>query len=143
MYEYAGQIFCEMLGQTCYREFYENSQMEYQEVCSQFPYRFLMCQAFVIHGSHSSITLYYTKLPNTYLSEIAKFGAKYLKRSSLKQHVNLCHTKKFHLRNTAERVELFSLLSKLFWYLISGKSHAGYLFNYDDSPLHSLVCSSV
>ena len=32
MYEYAGQIFCEMLGQTCYSEFYENNQMEYQEV---------------------------------------------------------------------------------------------------------------
>ena len=32
MYEYAGQIFCEMLGQTCYKEFYENDQMAYQEV---------------------------------------------------------------------------------------------------------------
>ena len=32
IYEYAGQIFCEMLGQTCYKEFYENRQMEYQEV---------------------------------------------------------------------------------------------------------------
>jgi hypothetical protein len=104
---------------------------------------FWMCQAFVIHGSHSSITIYYTKLPNTYLSEIAKFGAKYLQRSSLKQRVNLCHTKKFHLRNTTERVELFHLLSKLLWYLISGKSHVGHLFNYDDSPLHSLVWSSV
>jgi hypothetical protein len=34
VYEYAGQIFCEMLGQTCYKEFYENNQMEYQEVLS-------------------------------------------------------------------------------------------------------------
>ena len=32
MYDYAGQIFCEMLGQTCYPEFYENNQMNYQEV---------------------------------------------------------------------------------------------------------------
>src|SRR5947207_10672764 len=32
MYEYAGQIFCEMLGQTCYSEFYENNPMKYQEV---------------------------------------------------------------------------------------------------------------
>ena len=32
MYQYAGQIFCEMLGQTCYKEFYESLQMEYQEV---------------------------------------------------------------------------------------------------------------
>jgi hypothetical protein len=32
MYDYAGQIFCEILGQTCYKEFYENPEMEYQEV---------------------------------------------------------------------------------------------------------------
>jgi hypothetical protein len=32
MYAIAGQIFCEMLGQTCYKEFYENPAMEYQEV---------------------------------------------------------------------------------------------------------------
>lgn len=32
MYEYAGQIFCEMLGQTCYKEFYETAEMGYQEV---------------------------------------------------------------------------------------------------------------
>src|SRR5947207_4579172 len=36
MYEYAGQIFCEMLGQTCYKEFYENVEMEYQEVSLYF-----------------------------------------------------------------------------------------------------------
>jgi hypothetical protein len=29
---HAGQVFCEMLGQTCYPEFYENKAMEYQEV---------------------------------------------------------------------------------------------------------------
>jgi hypothetical protein len=34
MYEHAGQIFCEMLGQSCYREFYENTAMQYQEACS-------------------------------------------------------------------------------------------------------------
>ena len=38
MYKYAGQIFCEMLGQTCHKEFYQNYHMEYQEV---FPLRSL------------------------------------------------------------------------------------------------------
>jgi hypothetical protein len=28
MYDYAGQIFCEMLGQTCYKEFYEKAEIE-------------------------------------------------------------------------------------------------------------------
>jgi hypothetical protein len=31
-WEYAGQIFAEMLGQVCYKDFYENPDMEYQEV---------------------------------------------------------------------------------------------------------------
>jgi hypothetical protein len=31
-YKFAVQIFCEMLGQTCYPEFYEREQSEYQEV---------------------------------------------------------------------------------------------------------------
>ena len=45
------------------------------------------------------------------------------------------------MRYTAERVELFNLLAKLLWYLISGKSHVGYLFNHDNNPLHNAVCS--
>lgn len=96
-------------------------------------------QAFVIHGSHSSVTIYYAKLPNSYLSEIAKHGAKYLQRSVLKQRIQLRRTKKYHMRHTAERVELFTLLAKLLWYLVSGKSHVGYLFNHNDNPLHKIV----
>jgi hypothetical protein len=33
-WEYAGQIFAEMLGQVCYNDFYENPNMAYQEVSS-------------------------------------------------------------------------------------------------------------
>lgn len=43
------------------------------------------------------------------------------------------------MRNTTERVELFQLLAKLLWYLISGRSHVGYLYNYDQNPLHYAV----
>jgi serine/threonine protein kinase len=49
-------------------------------------------------------------------------------------------TKKFHMCNTSERVELFCLLAKLLYYLSSGKSHVGYLFNYDENPIHQIVC---
>ena len=35
-WEYAGQIFAEMLGQVCYKNFYENTAMDYQEV-SMYP----------------------------------------------------------------------------------------------------------
>jgi hypothetical protein len=43
------------------------------------------------------------------------------------------------MRYTAERIELFKLLSKLLWYLISGRSHVGYLFDHNDNPLHKIV----
>lgn len=32
VWEHAGQIFAEMLGQVCHKDFYENHDMEYQEV---------------------------------------------------------------------------------------------------------------
>jgi hypothetical protein len=31
-WEHAGQIFAQMLGQVCYKDFYERDEMEYQEV---------------------------------------------------------------------------------------------------------------
>jgi hypothetical protein len=113
-----------MLGQVCYKEFYENQESEYKE-------------AFVIFGTHSTISIYYAKLPNEYLANIAQYGVRYLQKSE--QHVKLRCTKRYHMRDTAERVELFHILAELLWYLISGRSHVGYLYNYADNPLHKLV----
>ena len=45
------------------------------------------------------------------------------------------------MQNIDERVELFNLLAKLLWYLVSGRSHVGYLFNYDDNPIHRIVAT--
>jgi len=39
----AGQMFCEMLGQVCYEEFYENTQSEYQEVSTPFLLILVLC----------------------------------------------------------------------------------------------------
>jgi len=97
-------------------------------------------QAFVIHGTHDIVVLYYAKLPNDYLSAIAKHGAD-LRQYSTTKKVTLQHTKRFHLRKTAQRVEFFDLLARLLWYLRSGKSHVGFLNNYDSNPLHSIVNS--
>jgi hypothetical protein len=40
-WEYAGQIFAEMLGQVCYKDFYESPDMEYQEVSLQLSQPYL------------------------------------------------------------------------------------------------------
>jgi len=93
--------------------------------------------------SHSSITIYYCKLPNSYLAAIAQYGGSYLTRATERQTVNLRRTKKFRMRNTEERIELFVLLAKLLWCLRSGRSHAGYLFNYATNPIHNIVNSDL
>ena len=40
------------------------------------------------------------------------------------------------MRSADERVELFILLSKLLCYLSSGRSHVGYLYDYNSNPIH-------
>jgi len=47
------------------------------------------------------------------------------------------------MRNTTERVDLFKLLAKLLWYLISGRAHIGYLYNYNENPIHTIVSVGV
>ena len=91
----------------------------------------------MLHGRHASVTIYYAKLPNDYLSEIVNHGARYLENTVLKEpKVVLQRTKKFHMRSADERVELFILLSKLLCYLSSGRSHVGYLYDYNGNPIH-------
>jgi hypothetical protein len=85
------------------------------------------------------VSIYYARLPNIYLSEIAEYGTEYKNHATpLDKPVTLHRSKKFHLRNTEERVELFHLVAKLLWYLISGRSHAGFLHNYPDNPIHGV-----
>jgi hypothetical protein len=115
-----------------------NTKRYYIHLLVMFLFKVLtISQAFVIHTSHSSISIYYSKLPNSYLSEISRNGVKHSQKS--KQGVKLLRTKKYRMRDTKERVELFQLLAKLLCYLISGKSHVGYLFNYEENPIHKIV----
>jgi hypothetical protein len=93
----------------------------------------------VISGSHSAFLVWYAKFPNEYLADIAQHGKHYLERSDSKLTVDLRRTKDYHFLIASERVEFFMLFAKLLWYLISGKCHAGYLYNYEENPLHSLV----
>jgi hypothetical protein len=99
-------------------------------------------QAFVIHGSHSTLSIYYAKLANSYLADIAEYGAKYRECVPFERqyNVHLRMTEKFRMGVTSERVALFHLLANLVYYLSSGKSHVGYLFNYKQNPIHQIVC---
>jgi hypothetical protein len=97
-------------------------------------------QAFVIHCSHDSVTIYFAILPNEYLAAIAQDGRHYLKQSHSIPTVHLHHIRKYHMWAASEIARLFQVLVNLLYYLSSGEAHVGYLFNYDDNPLHKLVC---
>ena len=47
------------------------------------------------------------------------------------------------MQSSAHRVDFFKDYAKLLWYLTSGKAHVGYLFDYDDKPLHAYVTASL
>jgi hypothetical protein len=95
----------------------------------------------VIHGTHTTLSLYYAKFPNYYLADIVEHGSNYLKCIPIERRykVHLRCTKRFHMRVTKERVELFYVLAKLLYYLSSGKAHVGYLFDYERHPMHQPV----
>lgn len=146
-----------MLGQTCHPDLHSNTKMKYQEVKphdrphflpaleippAQSPFKPSLTRkkAFVIHAIHSSLIVYYARLPNGYLSAIQEHGINYLQKvDKNKFQISLRATKVFHLRQPNERADIFTLLAKLIWYLVSGKSHVGYLHNHPDNPIHIAV----
>lgn len=91
----------------------------------------------MIHSHYTCVRIYYAKFPNEYLQNIVKLGANY--DPTQRDHVTLHRTKKFHIEMKEDRVELFRLIARLLAYLNSGNSHVGYLHNYPENPIHSVV----
>ena len=83
--------------------------------------------------------MYYAKFPNSYLADIVQHGKDYLVNSALKQRVRLHHSRKFYMGKAQDRVDLYRLVAQLLTYLVSGRSHVGYLYNYDENPIHEIV----
>jgi hypothetical protein len=130
-----------MLAQSCYPEFYDNNAIQYQQV--PFFSNRSHSQPFVIHCGHNSVTIYFATLPNDYLAGIACYGSKYLHKLRNAERVTLHRTCKYHMRDPTELVKLLQVLVHLLIHLTSGNAHIGYLFNYDENPLHNLAISSL
>lgn len=96
-------------------------------------------QAFVIHARHSHVVIYYARLPNSYLADIARFGSKYLQKAQVPQKIRLRRTRTYLLGQTEGRLALFNALAKLLCYMVSGQAHTGYLLDYPTNPLHTIV----
>ena len=122
-WEYAGQIFAEMLGQVCYKDFYENPNMEYQEVSSCYTvfdhvWRVGFRNSWKSFINHNLLL----QIPQPIsLRNLAIRQELILPDELLQDKVKLLRTKKFSFRDTNDRVELFTLLAKLLWYLVSGR----------------------
>lgn len=98
-------------------------------------------QAFTLHCRHTTMVIYYAKLPNSYLKDIVHLGADYAsKRPNVR--VELRRTRKFYMKKNEDCVELFGLFARLLTYLASGESHVGYLYNYEGNPIHEIVLFS-
>jgi hypothetical protein len=72
------------------------------------------------------------KLPNSYLSEIAEHGAQYTKLNS--SRVTLYQSQGYSMKKPEDQAAFYIQLTKLLWYLSSGKSHVGYLNNLPSNP---------
>jgi hypothetical protein len=121
---HAAQIFAEMLGQVCHPEFYHELENEFQE-------------SFVVHIRHAKITLFYAKLPNQYLSRVSKYGAKYA--ALFPEKVRLYQSRPFSMKKSPDQAAFYRLLTRLLWYLASGNSHVGYLYNCPQNRLVAKV----
>jgi hypothetical protein len=112
-----------MLGQLCHSELLDKLDNQYQE-------------SFVIHARDTTITLFYARLPNHYLARVSQHGAKYA--SAFSEKVQLYQIEAFSMDEVQDQAELYVLLSKLLWYLVSGDSHVGLLSNCPGNPFNEV-----
>jgi len=134
-----------MLCQVFLPEVIEQNLHRDQEVHANFLLSVLIAKAFVIHCRHDTVRIYHALLPNVYLHRIFKYGpdqAEYLDEHADIKRVNgvqLRRTRAYHFRSPKELSLLFQELTCLILYLCSGKAQTGYLFDYPENPLHTLV----
>ena len=88
---------------------------------------FAHLQAFVLHARHATFYLFYAKFPNKYLQDIVRYGAEYKQHVPNQPPVIIQQSEPFRMRYPAQQVACFKLLSKLFYYMVSGESKIGYL----------------
>ena len=70
-------------------------------------------KAFIIHGKHDVLAIYYAKFPNEYLQAIAKYGHRYKELNKLSITIILYRTQKFRMRRTDDRVKFFRFLARV------------------------------
>ena len=135
---HAAQIYAEMLGQVCHRNLYADPRM-FQEVeltCSLLTDR---NQAFVLHARHATFYLFYAKFPNTYLRDIAAYGANYRQQVHDPQPITIKQSVPFRMRYPKEQASFFRLFANVLYYLVTGNSSVGYLAKDESNPYYRKV----
>ena len=123
---HAVQIFAEMLGQVYHRNLCADLRM-FQEVALTRSLLADRDQAFVLHSRHAVFYLFYPTFPNTYLRDIAMYGANYRQQVPDPQHIIIKQSAPFRMRYPKQQASFFRLFANVLYYLVSGNSSVGYM----------------
>lgn len=70
----------------------------YNRVLKAKSQKFLLV-AFVVHARHATVYLFYAKFPNTYLRDIARYGAEYKQRVVNPSKIQTCQSRPYRMRH--------------------------------------------
>ena len=120
-------MYAEMLGQIYKSRLYKDGHDPdgYQEVdpsCDSS-----LSQAFVFHARHTTFYIFYAKIPNKYLKDIATYGADYKTRAAQPDQVIIQQSRPYRMRVPKHQAAFFKLLSDVLYYIVSGSSSVGVL----------------
>jgi len=125
---HAAQMYAEMLGQAYKSKLYMSMSDPdgYQE-------------AFVFHARHTTFYIFYTKIPNRYLKDIAMYGANYRNHIAEPDQIIIQHSKPYSMRLPKHQAAFFRLLANVLYYILSGSSRVGVLAA---QPWNPYYCSN-
>jgi hypothetical protein len=81
----------------------------------------------VFHARHTTFYIFYAKIPNKYLKDIATYGANYKNRVAEPEQIIIQHSKPHRMRLPKHQAAFFRLLSNVLYYILSGNSRVGVL----------------
>jgi hypothetical protein len=118
------EIFCEMLAVNCHPEVYDNPCTMDQE-------------AYVIHNVHDEITVWFARLPNSYLRAVHLLGKDVLRemRGELPR-VILRRTRPFRVLDPEKMIAFVREMVEFLGYIKSGEAPCSILYNWEGNPLY-------
>jgi hypothetical protein len=81
----------------------------------------------VFHARHTTFYIFYARIPNRYLKDIAMYGANYRNRVAEPDRIIIQHSRPHRMRLPKHQAAFFRLLANVLYYVLSGSSRVGVL----------------